>query len=238
MQRLCLAAILIASAAGAQPASPRFEVATIKPAAPNQPGYGVDWNRGFVRLNNVTLKAAILYAYELHDYQLSGGPKWTDSEAFDIVGKAESPEAKTEALHAMLQALLADRFQLTMRKEIKPLPSFALVIARGGLKLEKAAPADRGGTSWGGKKIEAHGRPMKDIADLIASRLRRPVVDRTGAEGLFNLQMHFAPDDAPPDSTEPSFFTALQEQCGLKLESITTPGDTYVIERAEHPSAN
>lgn len=238
MQRLCLAAILVASAASAQQSGPSFEVATIKPAAPNQSGYGINWNRGLVRLNNVTLKAAILYAYDLHDYQLSGGPKWVDSEAFDIVGKAESPEAKKEALYAMLQALLADRFRLTMRKEIKPLPGFALVIAKGGLKLEKASSGDPGGTSWGGKKIEAHGRPVKDIADLIASRLGRPVVDHTGAEGLFNLQMHFAPDNAPPDSTEPSFFTALQEQCGLKLDSTTVPGDAYVIERAEHPSAN
>jgi uncharacterized protein (TIGR03435 family) len=238
MKRRCVAVVLLAYGAFAQQAGPRFEVATVKPAAPNQSGYGVNWNRGLVRLNNVTLKAAILYAYDLHEYQLSGGPKWVDSEAFDIVGKAESPEDKKEALYAMLQALLADRFQLTMRKEIKPLPGFALVIAKGGLKLEKAASTDRGGTSWGGKKMQAHATPMKDIADLIASRLRRPVVDRTGSEGLFNLQMHFAPDNATPDSTEPSFFTALQEQCGLRLESITTPGATYVIERAERPSEN
>jgi uncharacterized protein (TIGR03435 family) len=48
---------------------------------------------------------------------------------------------------------------------------------------------------------------MKDIDDLIASQLAKPVVDRTGAEGLLDLEMHFAPDNAPPDSTEPSFFT-------------------------------
>jgi uncharacterized protein (TIGR03435 family) len=238
MNRLSLAGILIATAALAQPPRPSFEVATIKPAAPNQNGYGIGWGRGLVRLNNVTLKAAILYAYKLHDYQLSGGPKWADSEAFDIVGKAESPEMRPEALLAMLQALLAERFQLTLRKEIKPLPGYALVIAKGGLKLERASSRDGGGTSWGGTKIAAHGRPMKDIADLIASQLGKPVVDRTGAEGLFDLEMHFAPDNAPPDSTEPSFFTALQEQCGLKLESTNAPGDTFVIERAVRPSQN
>lgn len=236
MKRRCFAGIVLAFAAIAQQDGPRFEVATIKPAAPNQHGYGISWNRGMVRLNNVTLRAAILYAYDLHDYQLSGGPKWVDSEAFDMQGKPEAPGTKSDALHAMLQALLADRFQLTMRKEIKPLPGFALVIAKGGLKLEKTSV--RGGTSRGQAKIEAHGRPMKDIADLIAEQLGRPVVDRTGAQGLFNLQMHFAPENAPPDTTEPAFFTALQEQCGLKLESITTPGSTYVIERAEHPADN
>ncbi len=79
---------------------------------------------------------------------------------------------------------------------------------------------------------------MNAIANLIASKLGRPVVDRTGAEGAFNFELHFAPDNPPPDSTEPSFFTALQEQCGLKLETTTAPGDTFVIARAERPSAN
>lgn len=117
------AGLLFASAAFAQQAGPRFEAATIKLAAPNQPGYGVDSGRGFVHLNNVTLKVAILWAYDLHDYQLSGGPKWTDSQTFDMVGKAESPETKLDVLRAMLQLLLAERFQLTLRKQTKPLPA-------------------------------------------------------------------------------------------------------------------
>jgi uncharacterized protein (TIGR03435 family) len=80
--------------------------------------------------------------------------------------------------------------------------------------------------------------PMAGIASLIASKTGRPVVDRTGIEGIFNLEMHFASGNAPPDTNEPSFFTALEEQCGLKLQATTAPGDVYVIERAEHPSAN
>lgn len=229
--------VLLASAALAQPDGPRFEVATIKPAAPNQPGYGVNWNRGLVRVNNVTLKAAILYAYELHDYQLSGGPKWTATETFDIVGKAESPETKPDVLRAMLQGLLRERFQLTLRKETKPMPAYALVVAKGGLKLEKVSEGQRGSSS-GRTKLTATATPLTGIASLIASQLGRPVVDRTQADGIYNLTMHFAPDNAPPDTTEPSFFTALEEQCGLKLETTTAPGDTYVIERAEHPSGN
>ncbi len=236
MKRTGLAACLIVGAVLAQQSGPSFDVATVKPAAPNQGGHGINWGGGLVRLNNVTLRAAVLYAYDLHDYQLSGGPKWADSDAFDIVGKAGSPPTKTEVLHAMLKALLAERFQLKMSKESKPLPAYALVVAKSGLKLEKAA--ESGGTSWGGAMMTAQGRPMGDIANMIASRLGRPVIDRTGAGGIFNLKMHFAPDNAPPDSGEPSFFTALQEQCGLKLETTTAPGDVFVIERAEKPSEN
>jgi uncharacterized protein (TIGR03435 family) len=239
MKRVSFIAILLVSMALAQQTTPpTFEVATIKPAAPNQPGYGINWGRGAIKVDNVTLRQAILYAYDLHDYQLSGGAKWTASEAFDIVGKADSTDAGSAALHAMLRTLLTERFQLVLRKETKPLPAYALLAAKGGLKLPRAAPGDHEGTTLGSQKLAAHSATMNAIANLIASKLGRPVVDRTGAEGVFNFDLHFAPDNPLPDSTEPSFSTALQEQCGLKLETTTAPGDTFVIERAERPSGN
>jgi uncharacterized protein (TIGR03435 family) len=239
MKRVSFITILLGGAALAQQtAPPAFEVATIKPAAPNQPGYGINYGSGTMKLNNVTLRQAILYAYNLHDYQLSGGAKWMASEAFDITAKADARDAKPADLLAMLRALLADRFQLAMRKETKPLPAYALIAAKGGLKLPKAASGDPRGTSSGSRKLTAHVASMNAIAGLIASKVGRPVVDRTGAEGVFNFDLHFASDNEPPDSNEPSFFTALQEQCGLKLETTTAPGDTFAIERAERPSEN
>lgn len=139
MKRISFIALLLVCATLAQQtAPPTFEVATIKPAAPNQPGYGINYGRGTMKLNNVTLKQTILYAYDLHDYQLSGGPKWAVSEAFDITAKAEAPDTKRDDLFAMLRTLLADRFQLVLRKEIKPLPAYALTAAKGGLKLPAA----------------------------------------------------------------------------------------------------
>ncbi len=157
MKRVSFLTILFASTTFAQQAAPSaFEVATIKPAAPNQPGYGINYGRGTMKLNNVTLRQAILYAYDLHDYQLSGGAKWVASEAFDITAKADAPDAKRDDLFAMLRALLADRFQLVLRKEIKPLPAYALIAAKGGVKLQKAAPGDPRGTSSGSQKLTAH----------------------------------------------------------------------------------
>lgn len=239
MRRVLFIAISLSCAALAQQsAPPAFEVATIKPAAPNQPGAGTSSGRGTMKVNNMTLRQVILYAYDLHDYQLSGGAKWTASEAFDIVGRAESVDAGFADLRAMLQTLLAERFRLALRKETKPLPAYALIAAKGGLRLPRAAPGGHEGTTVGSQKLAAHSATMNAIANLIASKMGRPVVDRTGAEGLFNFDLHFAPDNPPPDSTDPSFSTALEEQCGLKLENTTAPGDTFVIERAERPSEN
>ncbi len=230
---------LLAGSALAQQTSlaPSFEVATVKPAAPNQSGNGINFGHNQAMLNNVTLRQAILYAYQLRDYQLSGGPKWATSETFDIVGKAEA-STKPEALRPMLQALLGERFQLTLRKETKPIPAFALIAAKGGLKLEKAAPDAPNGWGGGAAMLNIRATSLKGFADILASKVGRLVVDRTATAGLFNCKLHFAPDNAPPDTSEPSFFTALQEQCGLKLEPTTAPGDTFVIDRAERPSAN
>jgi uncharacterized protein (TIGR03435 family) len=160
MKRLLFVTILLApSAPSQQTTPPAFEVATIKPAAPNQSGYGINYGRGTMKLNNVTLRQAILYAYDLHDYQLSGGAKWMASDAFDITAKADAPDTKLDGLFAMLRALLADRFQLVLRKEVKPLPAYALIASKGGLKLQKAAPGDTGGTSSGSRKLTAHAAP-------------------------------------------------------------------------------
>jgi uncharacterized protein (TIGR03435 family) len=76
------------------------------------------------------------------------------------------------------------------------------------------------------------------LVQLLAARLGRPVVDRTGIEGRYNFDLQFAPENAGVDTTAPSIFTALEEQCGLRLEKTMAEGETFVIERAERPSGN
>lgn len=238
MKSFCLAGILIGGAALAQQAGPSFEVATVKPAAPNQRGSSLNYTRDTMKLDNVSLRQAILFIYELRDYQVTGGAKWVNSEAFDIVGKAEAATVKPNELRAMAKALLADRFQLMLRKETRPLPAYALVAAKRGTKLQPAGKDDVTSSSSGPALLKAHAMTMSGFAELIAAKLHRFVVDRTGAPGAYNFDLHFAADNAPPDSGEPSFSTALEEQYGLKLQATTAPGDVYVIERAERPGAN
>ena len=137
----------------------------------------------------------------------------------------------------MLQALLAERFQLELRKEMRPLPAFALTAAKGGVKMERVAEPT-GAITVGNTRLGARGVPMSKIAELIADKAGRPVIDRTGDVGMFNFRAHFAADNAPPESTEPAFSTALEEQCGLKLQAITARQEVYLIERAEKPSGN
>jgi uncharacterized protein (TIGR03435 family) len=123
-----------------------FEVASIKPAAPQSPGmfrigtYGGPGtpDPGQARFENVTQRMLLTQAYDVHEYQISG-PAWLDSERYDIVAKVPKG-ANREQFRLMLQDLLANRFHLTLHHETKDLPRYELVVAKGGPKMKEAAP--------------------------------------------------------------------------------------------------
>jgi uncharacterized protein (TIGR03435 family) len=92
-------------------------------------------------------------------------------------------------------------------------------------------------------RLTAGGTPIAGVLNLIANQVRRPVIDRTGLTGVFDIELQFtsrplaasAADDA---ESGPAFITALREQLGLKLEEGTAAVEVIVIDRAEPPSPN
>src|SRR5215469_1387569 len=111
-----------------------FEVASIKPSAPDARGTAFARPLGRLEISNMTLKEMIVSAYSVQPFQVSGGPAWVDSVHYDISAKAGAQVSREDIL-LMLQALLADRFQLAFRRETRQLPVFALVLARKNGKL-------------------------------------------------------------------------------------------------------
>lgn len=116
-----------------------FEVASIKPAAPQQLGrirIGMNADGGMLRYTNVSLRDVIRAAYKVKDYQIEG-PDWLGSDRFDI--QAKFPEGATEdQVPQMLQSLLADRFKLSLHRESKDHPVYALIVGKNGAKLKPA----------------------------------------------------------------------------------------------------
>jgi uncharacterized protein (TIGR03435 family) len=190
---------------------------------------------------------------------LTGGPSWIRTERFEIQAlmPAGSPtytldqfmKGDAPKLEQMLQAMLAERFKLTVHHETKEVPAYALVPGKGGPKLTRPAAEDK--TTFGmrrqadpngqiSNKIVGRKTELRDFAFLLLLTTRRPVIDRTGLTGEFNFDMEFAPFDAadPAESSAPSLFTALQEQLGLRLENTKAPLDGLVIDHAERPSQN
>jgi uncharacterized protein (TIGR03435 family) len=96
------------------------------------------------------------------------------------------------------------------------------------------------GTSAAGSSMSMSG-PISALAGMLSRDVNRPVVDRTGLTGSFQLKLSYtmpgarAPADGDSTPRAPELFTALQEQLGLKLEATRGPVEVLVIDGAEHP---
>jgi len=228
-----------------------FEAASVKPSQAADGGRSIHPSPGGGLIAwNATLKSLILVAYNIRDFQLSGGPGWLDSAGYDIVAKP-SADARANA-RLRLQALLTDRFKLKFHREMKELPVFALIVAKNGLKLQEARrePKDGDGNFRAGRgRLTGLMVPMSDLAGMLSGLVGRTVQDRTGVTGLFDLKLEWTPDEpqttapvgageAPPDASGPSIFMALQEQLGLKLEASKGPVEIIVIDHAEKAAEN
>ncbi|HEV1284485.1 MAG TPA: TIGR03435 family protein [Bryobacteraceae bacterium] len=209
-----------------------FEVASLKPND-SGPGHSdVDVDGNLLRMKNVTLKACIVWAFRTTDAQVSG-PSWLESERFDIVAKAESGSPQP----AMLQAVLADRFKLAVHRETREQTLCELVVAKNGPKLKKVDPGEDDTTSRRGH-LTATRVSMPALARFLAGpniRLGRPVVDKTGLDGVFDFTLDWTLDSDAEKSPDhpPSIFVALQEQLGLKLEARKGPVEVLIVDHVE-----
>jgi uncharacterized protein (TIGR03435 family) len=238
--RILLLIGILAAAQAQQPARVEFEVASLKPGDPMNPASGMSSRQGEMEMHNATLATLILNAYGLNQFQLSGGPKWMNSAKFNLIAKypRDTPHSQVPL---MMQALLADRFQLKTHREIRTLPLYDLVVAKGGPKLEKASETDtRGrGTSQGPRMLKASGTTLSGFALILISAVGAPVENKTGIEGIYNINLEFAPMQGatPDDDARPSLFTAIQ-QLGLRLEATKGPVDVLVVDSAELLTGN
>lgn len=144
---------LVAAAAPAQTSSAKleFEVASIKPAAPQEPGRPIrigaaggpgTTDPGQLKYSNASLQMLIMQAYNVKRFQVTA-PDWMNSAQFDIVAKVP-PGASKEDVRVMLQNLLAERFQMKVHMEKKEMQAYALVAAKGGVKLKPSENATPG----------------------------------------------------------------------------------------------
>ena len=209
---------------------------------------------------NVTLMSILQFGFNIPQTRILDAPGWLSSEKFDIEAKADSlddelmmltsEEGKLEK-QRMVQALLADRFQLNIHHETRELPVYALVVEKNSSKLQ-ASKANGCTINSSRSHIEILGcDSMAVLAEGLAEDLGRVVIDKTALAGRYDINLKWAPDDGPPsitsgsagtsssvDSSGPSIYTALQKQPGLKLEPQKGPVQVLFVDHVEQPSAN
>jgi uncharacterized protein (TIGR03435 family) len=227
--------------------TPAFEVASIKQhvfaGGGGRLGMSISGSR--VTISTLTLRSLILAAYNVKVYQISGGPSWAGeaATAFDIEARANGTPTVDQA-RVMLQSLLADRFQLKLRRETKDLPVYDLVIAKNGPKMKESAADTQGSQSMRGtparpRRMTYTKMTMERFVSGLVNDAGRPVIDKTGLTGNYDFTLEYTPDGTPADAANgPSIFTALEEQLGLKLEPSKAPTEILVIDHAEKPNEN
>lgn len=246
--KLLLGMLAVAGIAAAQSTETKiaFDVASIK-LHPEPITVSID---PMVRGRTVsgtasTLLDLVTNAYGVKYEQVSGGPGWIKSLHYDVTAKAEGDGPLTnEQARRMMQALLAERFQLKLHRETRDAPMYALVVGKNGAKFKPSAPdAAANGFVRGANGVlhmEAIKGTMEKLATQLSASAGRPVIDKTGLTGLYTFTLDWSPANRTleVDSQTPSVFTAVQEQLGLKLESTTGPLEMLIIDRAEKPSEN
>lgn len=247
-----MVAALPAAAAFSQSAQPSFDLASVK-VSPRATWVknGVNAMRGGFLLGDryeihrATMLDLIRLAYNVDADKIYGGPSWLDYDKLDIAAKTK-PGTGQEALRLMLQALLADRFGLSVKPDTQPLPAYVLSAGKDQTKLKPAESGSNGGcqTVPGARSFPAAGPPLAEIRcqnvtmDEFISGLRRlavpffqgvPAINSSGIEGAWDIDIKY-PQIATritAAGTETlnanSLFEAIDKQLGLKLELGKAP---------------
>jgi uncharacterized protein (TIGR03435 family) len=209
--------------------------------------------------------ALIQIAYGVRYDQIVDVPGWARDEIYEV--RAQGGEEADKMLahmndadaertkQQMLQAMLADRFRLTVHRSVREAKILALIVARHGSKLTLAGPTDGNTNTTGAAdvgvvpRIEGRGdsrglyRSISDcsmtyLAKILSADLHATVVDRTGLKGLFNFKLSFSSGLSDSPDSYPDERTALREQLGLKLVAERGTEEVVTIDHIERPSVN
>jgi uncharacterized protein (TIGR03435 family) len=238
---------------------PEFEVASIRPTDPSRG----EWNGlytypgGRIVCKGCTVQYLIMSAFDVQQFQISGGPDWIGvdrGDRFEIEAKPSDSSPSTqsnpsisklppsEEQRQMLLSMLIDRFQLKFHRTTKEGPVY--ILTKGEKELRLQPPKEKndfpwaGGITggWLGGGIRGQNISMAQLAVRLSRFFERPVLDRTGLQGSYDFEYRTGTDDN--DADIPGFLIQSMKEIGLKLASGKGPVDTIVIDHAEKPSAN
>lgn len=233
-----LVALIFVCTAAAQMAN-QFEAASIHPNISGRDGSVVDFGEdGRLRVENASLKFLIRSAYGVQADQIIGGPKWLDTDRYDITAKTIGRITEKQE-QPLLKDLLTDRFRLRTHTEKRELTVYGLEIAKNGLLVKPSQSQSseiHNNRGLGKIQISVVNISIHQFAGMLGKQLGRIVVDKTGLTGGYDFSLAWDPEGQ--SETLPSLFAALQEQMGLKLESQKAMMDVLVVDSAEKASEN
>ena len=201
---------------------PKYEVASIKPAASDEGRSMLRMTPDGTSMQGIPVQMLLRTAFRLEADRVIGAPSWVSSNRYDIDAKVAPEDApkldklRVEDRSAMLIPLLVERFNLKYHHETRELPVYTLVVAKGGSKLtpakEEPAPssddppnvarAPQGAMNMRGRmmmmpgRIESEGSTLDMLAHSLSPQVGHTVIDKTGLTGKYDYTLHWTPDDA------------------------------------------
>lgn len=258
IQRLIISALfsfpLVHNCYGQAGSQPRFEAASLK-LSEDQALMGTRPELSPGRIVWTTqLQYLVSYAYDVDLARVSFagygmGTIYNLNAVFP-------PNTSQADLRLMLQALLADRFNLHAHRDTKEVAGFALIVAKAGIKMKESTdvrPVDSGGAAIlpekgsyvtatgegpGVIRITAQAASIKRLTEIFGRITGTPISDQTGLTGRYNFQFRFSNINADAETDVPSFPTALQESMGLTLQKQKVPVETLVVDHLDPLSQN
>jgi len=202
---------------------PRFEVASIRPCEGTQGKRDARTSPGRLTVTCHTLATLIRLAYigwspSGLGAPIVGGPGWLDSDEYLIDARTASEQPVAMIGGPMLQALLEERFMLKIRRETQELPHYALTVANGGSKLRPIDPASCvppdltkppaardlvtqkpfcGRSRISPSGVTGASMTVEELTTALRSFVDRPIVNKTGIAGMFDINLQFAPLASP-----------------------------------------
>lgn len=259
MKKVAVISLLVALPALAQ--QPKFDIADVHIST--TPRWFGQNNGGLIREGRYVNREATMLnlieaAYDVTEDTVAGGPNWLDTDLYDVIAKVPG-DTTPAAAKLMLQALLAERFGLVVRKDTRPMPLYVLSIGKGGSKLKRAAAssdsgcrAELAGVQPGapidlrsapnlkavchnltGKQITENLRQLAQATGNVHNTyLPREVADQTGLEGAWDFELEFTPIAFVQDKGRDaiSLFDAVNKQLGLSLDLKEVPVPALVVE--------
>ena len=238
-------------------ANPAFEVATIKPQAPDKQDFAFLLNQGSFIGRGLSVEKLMTISLTLNAAQIVGLPDWARQEKFDIEAKSDTPgEPSLQQFFSEVTKLVVERYGLKYHVEKRVMTAYSLTVAKDGIKM-KPSPSGFGdvpGFGLAPGRLNINNATMKEFCGLLQSDvLEHPVVDQTGLGGTrYGGTLKYQMDEAealkrgmqkapsPPEGADasPPLITALAEQFGLKLESGKVPVDVFVVDSVSKPTPN
>jgi uncharacterized protein (TIGR03435 family) len=229
---------------------PTFDAASVKSPDPKTPPI-LDlrfYPNRFVAMR-MTLSHLIEQAYDILPREVVGGPDWVRVEQFDVIATTAN-DVSLARMKLMLQALLADRFQLQLERETTTGTVYRLTAPSPRNINPPAKPDERpiiftvreDGKGALGYSYDGHNATMAAFVLILSQHVKAPVADETKLAGNYDFRVNWTYDDAvgglEPDPNVPTIFTALERDLGLKLVADKGPVPVHVIRRVSKPSAN